>query len=149
MIQLNDWNLPGSCESTPAGPGASSGRKDSPVTSTSEIRHYQSGGAAVIEAPATFGLGTAHSVRELTIHLQQGGASAIVIDLTAVTSMDNAAVGVLVGARSRVAWLAVAGAGDAANRVLRNAGVTALVPSYPAVPDAVREGPRGREPAAA
>jgi anti-sigma B factor antagonist len=96
----------------------------------------------VIEAPAVFGICTAAGVRDLTFRLQlRHGVTGIVIDLSAVTFMDNAALGVIVGARARLrgagGWLAVAAASEPVARLFRVTGLTRLVPMYETAGDAI------------
>ena len=100
----------------------------------SEISFNISGDAAVIKAPASFDIFTASAVRALTIRLQGDFATRIVFDLSAVTFMDNTALGVIAGARTRLrragGHAAVAAATEPVARMFRLTGLDQHVPMY-------------------
>jgi anti-sigma B factor antagonist len=93
-----------------------------------------SGDAAVIKAPASFDIFTASAVRALTIRLQGDFVTRIVFDLSAVTFMDNTALGVIAGARTRLrragGHAAVAAATEPVARMFRLTGLDQHVPMY-------------------
>jgi anti-anti-sigma factor len=103
--------------------------------------HYTTVGIAVITAPASFDIYTAPEVRDLTIRLQQDGATRIVIDLAAVTFMDSTALGVVLAAQQRLrsagGWLAVAAATEPVARMFRVTGLTRCVAMHPTITDAI------------
>lgn len=99
-------------------------------------------GPVVIKAPASFDVYTAIRVLDQTITAQDDGAPGVVIDLSAVTFMDNTGLAVVVAALKRFreagGWLAVAGAGERQARIFRITGMDKVVPMYPAVKGALR-----------
>jgi anti-sigma B factor antagonist len=99
----------------------------------------------VIAAPASYDVYTAPEIRELTIRLQQDGATRIVIDLSAVTFMDSTPLGVIVAAQRRLCgaggWLTVAAASEPVLRMFCVTGLTRLVPIHATVADAITTAP--------
>lgn len=100
----------------------------------SEISYHISGDTAVIKAPTSFDIFTVAAVRALTIRLQGDLVTRIVFDLSAVTFMDNTALGVIAGARTRLrragGHAAVAAATEPVARMFRLTGLDQHVPMY-------------------
>lgn len=100
----------------------------------SEVSYHMSGGTAVIKAPASFDIFTASAVRALTIRLQGDFVTRIVFDLSAVTFMDNTALGVITGAHTRLrragGRASVAAATEPVARMFRLTGLDRHVPMY-------------------
>jgi anti-anti-sigma factor len=112
------------------------------TTGAREIGHYASGGTSVIEAPASFDIYSAPAVRNLVIRHQGGGATAIVFDMAGVAFMDNAALGVIVGAHKRLCGAggegaAVAAASDRVARCFAVTGLTKILPMYATAAEAL------------
>jgi anti-sigma B factor antagonist len=106
------------------------------ITDAPQVGRYASRGTWVIEAPASFDIYSAPAVRNLAIQLQEGGATAIVFDLAGVTFMDNAALGVIVGAHKRLRGAGgegaafLAAAGERVARCFAVTGLTKILPMY-------------------
>jgi anti-anti-sigma factor len=110
-----------------------------------EIGNYALVAAVVIEAPASFGIEAASEVRDLIIELEEEKeVTAVVVDLSAVTSWDNAGLGVIVAAHNRLdragGWLRVAGASEAVTRLFATAGLTKILPMYATAAEALTAG---------
>jgi anti-sigma B factor antagonist len=111
----------------------------------SEVGYRMSGDTAVVEAPASFDIFTASAVRALTIRLQGDFVTRIVFDLSAVTFMDNTALGVINGAHTRLrragGQASVAAAAEPVARMFRLTGLDQHVPMYASAGEAAAAAP--------
>jgi anti-sigma B factor antagonist len=100
-----------------------------------------SGQTAVVAAAGEIDLTNAECLRDALLSAFNAGATAVVVDLTAVTFLDSAGVTALVRAARRAsaseAALRVAVTSPAVLRVLDLVGINQLVPVYPSVGEAL------------
>lgn len=96
-----------------------------------------SGQTAVITATGEIDLTNAEYLRDALLSTLNAGATALVVDLTAVTFLDSAGVTALVRASRRAdaaeAALRLAVTAPAVLRVMNLVGIDQLVPVYPSV----------------
>ncbi len=115
-----------------------------------DVGRQQNGQVVVATLYGEFDDCAAQSVREtIDGELARAAAQGLVIDVSGLTFMDSAGIGVILGryrkCRAHRGRMAVAGAAGGVLRVLRVSGIHKLMPVCPSVADAVRALKEGQE----
>lgn len=102
------------------------------------------GDLAVVALPAEVDISAADQLRDELVDLLRRGVKTLIVDLSATTFCDSAALGALIVAHKRAAGsaaqLRLVAAVPAVLRVMRIIGVDRLIPIYPTLAAARRGG---------